>query len=249
MGILILESIVKELTMTEKNTFCGSIYCFTNLINGKKYIGQTHNSVQRRAAEHKRSSYNEGDTSYDQIFHRAIRKYGWDNFLLTVIVTNIDNQEDLDFLEDYYIQYYQTLSTQNGYNARTGGRNYSLVSPESMYKMCMAKGKLTEEEVIELRIAYKNHQSPKEIYNQKYKDRLDYHAFMNIWSGRRYRQILPEYIENGRHRKYSDELVEQIRNDRLVNHLTYKQLSEKYGIPKNSIGNFFHNNKKLKKNL
>lgn len=226
--------------------FCGSIYCLTNLINGKRYIGQTRKRVGRRAWEHKRSAYNQGDSSYDQIIHRAIRKYGWENFLLTVVITDISNQEELDSLEDYYIQYYKTLTTQNGYNARTGGRNYSLISPESLHKMCMAKGKLSEEEVIELRIAYKNHKSPKQIYESQYQDRLDYHAFMNIWSGRRYKQILPEYIENGRHTKYSDELVKQIRQDRQDNGLTYKQLAEKYNIPINSIGNFFHQRKTQK---
>lgn len=226
--------------------FCGSIYCFTNLINGKRYIGQTHHKVERRAREHKRSAYTTSDSSYNQIFHRAIRKYGWSNFLLTTVMTDISNQEELDYLEDYYIIYYKSLTTQHGYNARTGVRNYSLVSPESLYKMCMAKGKLSEEEVIALRIAYKNHESPKEIYDTQYKDRICYAAFMNIWSGRRYRQILPEYIENGRHTKYSDELVAQIRKDREEKKLTYKQLSEKYGIPKNSIGNFFHQRKTQK---
>lgn len=229
-----------------EDNFYGSIYCFTNLTNGKRYIGQTHHKVSRRAWEHKHSAYTVGDSSYDQIFHRAIRKYGWNNFLLTTIITGISSQEELDYLEDYYITYYKTLTTQHGYNARTGGRNYSLISPESLHKMCMAKGKLSEEEVIALRVAYKNHESPKTIYDSQYKDRLDYHAFMNIWSGRRYKQILPEYIKNGRHTKYSEELVAQVKRDREENKMTYKQLSEKYNIPKNSIGNFFHQRKSQK---
>ena len=230
-----------------KQEYCGAIYCFTNLVNGKKYIGQTRKGVQRRAREHKYAAETLGDSSYDQIFHRAIRKYGWENFILTTIVDNIKTQNDLDYLEDYYINYYQSLTTQHGYNARTGGRNYSIVSSESLHKMCMAKGKLTEEEVIELRIAYKNHESPKQIYDMKYKDRLEYHAFMNIWAGRRYKQILPEYIENGRHTKYSKELVDKIKQDRIENNLTYKQIAEKYNIPKNSVGNFFHQRKDAQK--
>lgn len=229
------------------NNFYGTIYCFTNKVNGKKYVGQTRNGVDRRAYEHQRSAKTPSDSSYDQVFHRAIRKYGWDNFILTVLADNIDNQEDLDYLEDYFIQYYQTLTPQHGYNARTGGRYYSLISPESIHKMCMAKGELTEEEVIELRIAYKNHESPKKIYEEKYKDRLEFHAFMNIWSGRRYKQILPEYIQNGRRKKYSDELVAQIQKDYFENHLSYKELSKKYNVPKNSIGNFIHGHRKPKK--
>lgn len=62
---------------------------------------------------------------------------------------------------------------------------------------------MTEEEIVELRIAYKEKKSPTQIYNEKYKDRLHYAAFLNIWSGRRYANIMPECLEVGRHTKMS----------------------------------------------
>lgn len=232
--------------MEKQNSINGYIYCFTNLVNGKRYIGQTRCSVQKRVQEHKHSAFCPSDSAYDQIFHRALRKYGWDNFIVTILASDIKTSKELDSLESFYINYYHSLVSQNGYNARSGGQGGFLIEPSTLHRMCMAKGALTEEEVIELRIAYKNHESPKLIYEEKYSDRLEFHAFMNIWSGQRYKQILPEYIDTGRRKKYPNELVKQIRQDREQLHLTYKQLSEKYGIPKNSIGNFFHSSKTSK---
>jgi hypothetical protein len=52
-----------------------------------------------------------------------------------------------------------------------------------------------------LRIAYKNGESPSKIYKEKYSERLHYNSFLNIWSGRRYKNIMPDYIEKGRHTK------------------------------------------------
>ena len=70
---------------------------------------------------------------------------------------------------------------------------------------------MTEEEIIELRKAYANKESPKKIYDAKYKERLHYNAFLNIWSGRRYKNIMPEVIENGRHTKLTQEIADDIR--------------------------------------
>lgn len=94
---------------------------------------------------------------------------------------------------------------------------------------------MSEEEVIELRLAYKNKKSPVEIYNQKFKDRLHYNSFLNIWSGRRYGLIMPEVFEKGRHTKLTTDTVKNIRKDKEILKLSYNKLAEKYDISKSTI--------------
>lgn len=89
------------------------VYCHTNLINGKKYIGMTNN-VKRRW----RSTGAEYKTS--KCFYNAILKYGWDNFKHEIIVdklTEIQAQK----LEKYYIKLYTTCDNTKGYNISEGG--------------------------------------------------------------------------------------------------------------------------------
>ena len=59
----------------------GYIYCYTNKINGKKYIGQTTKTLEERADKNGRGY------SAQFKFGKAIEKYGWDNFLAEIIET------------------------------------------------------------------------------------------------------------------------------------------------------------------
>ena len=51
------------------------IYCFTNLINNKKYIGQSVN-IENRKRTHLRMEERDDSTA----FHKALKKYGVNNF-------------------------------------------------------------------------------------------------------------------------------------------------------------------------
>lgn len=211
----------------------GIIYSYKNLINGKMYIGQTINPRQRFNA-HKSSAFNEKDPEYDSIFHRAIRKYGYENFEYSILAES-DSIDILNELEIYFIQKYNT-QIPNGYNIESGGRNCSRLQSEGQkINEMKAHAVLTEKEIKELRIAYQNNESPKKIYEEKYKDRLQYQSFLNIWAGRRYKYIMPEAIDLGRHTKLNKEIVKQIRQDRKELKLSYQQLAEKYGISKSTI--------------
>ena len=212
----------------------GIIYCYTNNINNKKYIGQTINPMQRYNA-HKSSYQNSKDKEYDSLLHRAFRKYGFENFTYEILVQDIDDIEILNQLEEYYIKKLN-CQTPNGYNVEPGGKNCKKPkSIEHRKKEIWGQAKLTEEEVIELRLAYKNKKSPTEIYEKKYKDRLHYNSFLNIWSGRRYSLIMPEVFEKGRHTKLTAEKVKAIRKDRETTNLSYNKLAKKYGISKATI--------------
>lgn len=109
------------------------------------------------------------------------------------------------------------------------------MSMDGKLRLTFLRGELTEEEIIELRMAYQNHESPMEIYNEKYKDRLHKNAFLNIWSGRRYKNIMPEVIENGRHTKLNEDIVREVRRLREEENYTYKRIADELNLNKSTV--------------
>lgn len=98
----------------------GIIYCYHCIFSGKKYIGQTINE-ERRKTRH-RYDCNE---KINNKFYRAVRKYGWDNFIYGVIeICHVDN---LNEQEVFYINKYDTY--KNGYNSTVGGEGVRGFSP------------------------------------------------------------------------------------------------------------------------
>ena len=93
------------------------IYKFTNKINGKHYIGQSKNIMQRKQ-KHYNTSQNTDSKDYFCSFHCAIRKYGFDNFSFEVLEECSVNE--LNEKECYYIQKYNSI-VPNGYNMTLGG--------------------------------------------------------------------------------------------------------------------------------
>lgn len=97
----------------------GYIYKITNLINKHNYIGQTSISIEERFKQHCYNSFNhkKGKDEYDYPLHRAIRKYGVDNFEISLIEEC--NDDLLNEKEIYYIKKYHGYD--DGYNATLGG--------------------------------------------------------------------------------------------------------------------------------
>ena len=87
------------------------IYKITNKINGDFYIGQTIKSKEERFQKHKyNASY--GSKTY---LHRAMRKYGFDNFT----IEEIENQVLLENLDEREIFWIKKLNPK--YNMTDGG--------------------------------------------------------------------------------------------------------------------------------
>lgn len=93
----------------------GSIYCITNLINKKKYIGQTIKSIFQRFKEHK--SYSKKKSKC--YFHRAIQKYGEENFSVEIL-DYAYSSEELNQKEEDWIYILNTFGPE-GYNMTSGG--------------------------------------------------------------------------------------------------------------------------------
>ncbi len=114
----------------------GYIYCYTNKINGKKYVGQTVKTIAERAGK------NGANYKTEWLFWRAIQKYGWDAFeckiLETVEAESVkDLKKQLNLLEKHWIAFYHTYindSECHGYNADLGG-NACPLSEETRYKI------------------------------------------------------------------------------------------------------------------
>jgi hypothetical protein len=94
------------------------IYKITNLLNGKVYIGQSID-IQKRLKAHFAYAKNKNSKEYNTSIHNAIRKYGEENFICEILVEC--KEEDLDDLEQYYINYFNSANRDKGYNLTTGG--------------------------------------------------------------------------------------------------------------------------------
>jgi len=95
------------------------LYRITNQINKKVYIGQTVND-KRRWGAHK--SYAKNPEKTGQYVHRAMAKYGIENFAYEVIVT-CRTQDDANEIEDVLIKQYNSRNKDKGYNLNAGGFN------------------------------------------------------------------------------------------------------------------------------
>ena len=94
------------------------IYEAINIVNGKRYIGQSIYSLQYRKTQHEKSiKYNHRGC---KLFKRALIKYGINNFEWKVIDT-ASSHEDLDIKESFWISFFNTTNTSYGYNLKGGG--------------------------------------------------------------------------------------------------------------------------------
>lgn len=101
------------------------IYKHTSNTSGKSYIGLTKRGVAFRWAQHKKDAAKGSKFK----FHAAIRKYGPDDWRLTLLEVGITTLEEAARLEAAYIHMYDTY--KNGYNATEGGEG---VTGPSKYK-------------------------------------------------------------------------------------------------------------------
>ena len=90
------------------------IYCHTNKINGKKYIGTTCKSPSHRWRGNGIGYCNNNH------FYNAICKYGWNNFEHTILFCNL-TKDDAYLIESKLIKQFNTTDQDYGYNISSGG--------------------------------------------------------------------------------------------------------------------------------
>ena len=128
------------------------IYCIENLINYKKYFGQSID-IDGRLSKHK--SKLKHNVHENEHLQSAYNKYKLDNFKF-YIVEECELCE-LDEREKYYISLYQTDNREYGYNIEPGGNKNKQLSDETKEKLRSANigKKISQETKEKMRIANK----------------------------------------------------------------------------------------------
>lgn len=120
------------------------IYCFTNKINNKQYIGSTINDPTVRYKQHIYNAQNKNNIiRYNYPLYQAFRKYGLDNFTFEILEELNCSYKELLEIEHNYIIKYNCLSP-NGYN-QTTDTEHPLNDPETYKKVSKTKRNLAKE--------------------------------------------------------------------------------------------------------
>lgn len=98
-----------EVNSSKRFSF-GCIYLWTNLINGKHYVGQTSN-FYNRMREYKRNNFN-------YYMKEDVERNGIENFDIEILekIEDISNEDFLTEREQYWMDYYQSYDLEKGYN-------------------------------------------------------------------------------------------------------------------------------------
>jgi group I intron endonuclease len=147
-----------------KNTI--GIYCITNLVNNKKYIGQSWNINER--------FYNHKCYEKNIILKRSFDKYEIKNFNFEILIKiKEDNytQRLLDFYETYFVFYHDTMNREKGYNIKFPG-SYGKHSKETKEKIKEITIKRLSDPTKNPMYGKKHNKEAKEKMSNKAKERL-----------------------------------------------------------------------------
>jgi len=128
------------------------IYKISNNFNKKIYIGQTTAPLWRRWSAHCCDTNN-------SLIHKAIKKYGKENFKIEEIA-GANNESELNYLEKHYI-YINNSVSPNGYNLASGGKDFKHCDESNIKNRKSKLGtKLTEEIKLKMSESHKKRFTP-----------------------------------------------------------------------------------------
>jgi translation elongation factor EF-G len=224
------------------------VYCITNTVNGKKYIGMTGRTLEERWKSHCSCAKNGSKFR----FHSAIRKYGEESFKKEVLFSNL-NIELCRTIEEETIKEYNTMF--NGYNAKPGGCGGWIVPDEKYddwikkisYNSTTEKNSrwsgYSDEFILEQSVLIFNEYENKEEFN--YKDLLN--KIRKKFEG------IPKTFSKNRFREYGNSFKNALSVklnmsvDELNKLANSKTIEHKKSLSNSNIGNSWFSNDNLKK--
>ena len=89
------------------------IYMYTNLINGKRYVGKAKDFKER---------HNQHLDGNKQLIDKKIKEYGQQNFKVEILIENVQDNDKLNEYEKFFIKRKRShVSYKTGYNRTWGG--------------------------------------------------------------------------------------------------------------------------------
>lgn len=223
------------------------IYKATNLINNKIYIGQTIRTLNARKSDH---FYRAFKANSEQVFHKALRKYGKENFKWEIIDT-ADAIEALDEKEIYWIWFYNSYvnaNDSNGYNMTLGGEaTFGYKRPEESTKKITEKVKnngslkgsknpntlLVEDDILQIKELIKLGMHLSEIAK---KFNVSYSIISKIKRGKSWKHVGEDlsYLKYQNSIRLTEDEVKEIKL--LLNSgMKQKEIAKKFGVSASTI--------------
>lgn len=160
----------------------GHIYCLTCKVNGKKYVGQTTLTPKKRFGGH----LGQTDLGSQAPLHRALRKYGKENFELAVL-EECPSIVELNAAETRWIEKLGTFG-KGGYNCTTGGEGF-IMADETKKRISASRVGIKSSEEHRRHIAEAMRGEGNPFYGKKHK----------ASSMRRMKRKLSKMFSNGGH--------------------------------------------------
>lgn len=159
-----------------------AIYKWTNLQNGKVYIGKSVN-ITKRLREY-RYEVKKGN---QRPIIAALRKYGFDKFKFEIIedCDNLTNEQLLE-REQYWMNYYNAQNRDFGYNILDADESPAVEYSQGAKNV---KAKLNEEKVLDIREAiFLQNIPPAEVYKM-YANEISFDAFRKAYTGKTWTNV------------------------------------------------------------
>jgi hypothetical protein len=103
-------------------------------------------------------------------FHKAIRKYGWDNFIWDAIYQSLEYEHTLEVMESHFIAEHDSI--KNGYNMIDGGTSWAgsknpMRNPDIVAKMAGKNHYTRKPDYVETRKGSTHYNHDEQCYTWK----------------------------------------------------------------------------------